>query len=85
MPVKAKAVPVVEEVRHVIRLLGPMTDGANGITGFNDFELYLKDAYFSDGWDILHTEVLGNDSGKPKGLNFDPVNMLYVLIKRVVD
>lgn len=74
---------VVKSVRHIIRRLGTYTDPDAGVESFPDFELYLKETYFDDGWDILHVEVLGMDKGNPRGLTFDPVNMLYVLVKRV--
>ena len=73
---------VVRGVRHIIRRLGNYTDDEAGVMSFPDFELYLKETYFDDGWDIEHVEVLGMDKGNPRGLTFDPVNMLYVLVKR---
>lgn len=83
MPAAKAAVEVkVQDIRHVIRRLGPITDGPNGVTGFNDFEEYLKNSYFAEGWEIEKVEVLGADKGITKGLDFDPVNMLYVLVKR---
>ena len=79
---KVEAKPVLENIRHIIRRLGPYSNDESGVQSFPDFELYLKETYLDDGWDIVHTEVLRMDKGNPTGLNFDPISMLYILVKR---
>lgn len=73
---------VVLGIRHIIRRIGAVTNEAAGVMSALDFEAYLQEAYFADGWDVQHVEVLAQDQGAQYGLDFNPVNMLYVLVKR---
>jgi len=69
--------PVLQDIRHVVRTLGPITDDAKGVQSFADFELYIKETYLDDGWDVKHVQV-GNNPNQ----NFQEANILYVLVKR---
>lgn len=86
MPAVKKAAvevkPVLDNIRHIIRHLGPYTNDESGVQSFPDFELYLKETYLDDGWDIKHVQVLGSPDGKQTGLNYNPVEILYILVKR---
>lgn len=80
---KVKANVVVEDVKHVVRKVGEFTVNDAGIVSAADFEKYLKDVYFSDGYDVESIVYLGPESGSQYGVQFDPMKLLYILVKRV--
>jgi hypothetical protein len=79
---KAKPKIIVEGVRHVVRKIGEFTVPDASIMSAADFEKYLLDVYFNDGWDVLDFEYIGSEQGSQYGVNFDPMKVLYVLVKR---
>ncbi len=83
MPAAKKAVRVVEDVKHVVRKVGEISVPDANIMSAQDFEKYLNDGYFAEGYDIEKIIDLGSEQGSQYGVNFDPMKLLYIMVKRV--
>lgn len=89
MPVRKAAVTPgqVVDLAHMVRILGPetMTAGNIQITSYLDAENHLREAYFSQGWDLEEIKLLDTATGPEMGgLRYNTITMLYVLVKRAV-
>lgn len=69
------------EIKHVFRRIGDRDVPPYNVEKASDFEAYLKEKYFDQGWDLFKVQFEILDGRQMGGLNFNPIQAVYVLVK----